>query len=70
MPSAPGAGVDMPPPPWRRNEAPAPAAAPPAPAIGGGGEIPWYIRNGFMQRDPNSGDFIDPELAKRAMGSF
>lgn len=65
---SPHGSVTLPPPPWRRNEAP-PAAAPAAPAPLGNapGQIPWWIRNGMMQRDNETGQFLDPQMAMRAM---
>ncbi len=58
--ASPHGAVEMPAPPWRQNAAPAPEA----PA-----QMPWWIRNGMMQRD-EQGNFLDQQMAQRAMGSF
>lgn len=52
-----------------RNPVPPPAAALPAPAPQLN-EMPWWQRNGLMQRDMESGQYLDPAMAQRAMSGL
>jgi len=51
-PMAQAMGVPMPQP--RPQEAPQ-----------GQGDISWFLRNAYNQRDPNTGETIDPEMAQK-----
>lgn len=59
----PQAPVPMPTP--RPQYAPAPVAAEPQPDA-----MSFWQRNAAMMRDPDTGAFIDPSAARRAIGSF
>ena len=51
--------------------APAPGAAKPTPGAGSPAppDLNWFTRNAYLQRDPETGDYLDPELARQVMGS-